>query len=186
MPDTGAPWNIPYVDPTDLVRDYPQASEDLADAVAAGLTAAGNAGIGSNVVQTYRITTFSTASTSYVDITDFDVTITPSSNTSKVLLIVTGALGHSGTDVNQARVQFVRGSTVIGNTADDLFYVKFGTLSTFLSENIATCLLDSPATDSPVTYKVQLRATAGTAFLGRTGGSTTAMASSLTAIEVEV
>jgi len=41
MPDTGAPWNIPYVDPTDLVRDYPQASEDLADAIADGLDAAG-------------------------------------------------------------------------------------------------------------------------------------------------
>jgi hypothetical protein len=41
MPDTGAPWNIPYVDPTDLVRDYPQASEDLAEAIADGLDAAG-------------------------------------------------------------------------------------------------------------------------------------------------
>ena len=41
MPDTGPPWNIPYVDPTDLVRDYPQASEDLAEAVADGLNAAG-------------------------------------------------------------------------------------------------------------------------------------------------
>jgi hypothetical protein len=40
MPDTGLPWEIPYVDPTDLVRDYPQASEDLADAIAAGLTLA--------------------------------------------------------------------------------------------------------------------------------------------------
>ena len=34
MPDTGLPWEIPYVDPTDLVRDYPQASEDLADQIA--------------------------------------------------------------------------------------------------------------------------------------------------------
>jgi hypothetical protein len=34
MPDTGLPWEIPYVDPTDLVRDYPQASEDLAEQIA--------------------------------------------------------------------------------------------------------------------------------------------------------
>lgn len=40
MPDTGAPWNIPYIDPTDLVIDYPVANEDMADAVAAGLTSA--------------------------------------------------------------------------------------------------------------------------------------------------
>jgi hypothetical protein len=40
MPDTGAPWNIPYVEPSDLVRDYPSDSEDLAEAIADGLDAA--------------------------------------------------------------------------------------------------------------------------------------------------
>jgi hypothetical protein len=38
MPDTGAPWSIPYAEPSDLVRDWPALSEDVADAVAAGLT----------------------------------------------------------------------------------------------------------------------------------------------------
>jgi hypothetical protein len=37
MPDTGAPWNIPYAAPTDLVRDWPALSEDIAEAVADGL-----------------------------------------------------------------------------------------------------------------------------------------------------
>ena len=41
MPDTGAPWNIPFLDGTELVRAYPDFSEDLADAVADGLSAAG-------------------------------------------------------------------------------------------------------------------------------------------------
>ena len=41
MPDTGAPWNIPFLDGTELVRAYPDCSEDLADAVADGLSAAG-------------------------------------------------------------------------------------------------------------------------------------------------
>ena len=41
MPDTGAPWNLPYPSPSDLVRDAPQAFEDLAVATAAGLDAAG-------------------------------------------------------------------------------------------------------------------------------------------------
>jgi hypothetical protein len=41
MPDTGAPWNIPYVEPSDLVRDYPSDSQDLADAIADALDAAG-------------------------------------------------------------------------------------------------------------------------------------------------
>ena len=41
MADTGAPHFIPFADPTDLVRDWPALSEDVADAVAAGLSAAG-------------------------------------------------------------------------------------------------------------------------------------------------
>jgi len=40
MADTGSPWFIPYVEPGDLVRDYPAASEALGTAIAAGLTAA--------------------------------------------------------------------------------------------------------------------------------------------------
>jgi len=37
MPDTGAPWNIPYIAPTDNPRVYPAADEAQALAVAAGL-----------------------------------------------------------------------------------------------------------------------------------------------------
>ena len=40
MADTGAPHFIPYVEPTDLVREYPAADEAQALAGAAGLTAA--------------------------------------------------------------------------------------------------------------------------------------------------
>ena len=42
MPDTGLPWEIPYAAPADLVRDWPDLSEDVADAVAAALDAASN------------------------------------------------------------------------------------------------------------------------------------------------
>ena len=37
MPDTGAPYEIPFLDGTELVRAYPQFSEDLADQIVAGL-----------------------------------------------------------------------------------------------------------------------------------------------------
>jgi hypothetical protein len=40
MADTGAPWNIVYAEPSDLVRDWPALSEDVADSVVAGLNAA--------------------------------------------------------------------------------------------------------------------------------------------------
>ena len=41
MADTGAPWNLPYPLPTDLVRDGAQAIQDLAEATADGLDATG-------------------------------------------------------------------------------------------------------------------------------------------------
>ena len=37
MPDTGAPYFIPFADPTDLVRDWPDLSEDVALAIVAAL-----------------------------------------------------------------------------------------------------------------------------------------------------
>jgi hypothetical protein len=37
MPDTGAPWNIPYVEATDLVSDWPADSLALANAIVAAL-----------------------------------------------------------------------------------------------------------------------------------------------------
>jgi len=37
MPDTGAPYFIPYADPTDLVRDWPTLSEDVALAIVQAL-----------------------------------------------------------------------------------------------------------------------------------------------------
>jgi hypothetical protein len=41
MADTGAPWNLPYPLGTDLVKDGAQAIQDLAEAAATGLNAAG-------------------------------------------------------------------------------------------------------------------------------------------------
>ena len=37
MPDTGAPYFIPFAEPTDLVRDWPDLSEDVALAIVAAL-----------------------------------------------------------------------------------------------------------------------------------------------------
>ena len=34
MPDTGAPWNIPYVAASDLVADWPTDNQTMAEAIA--------------------------------------------------------------------------------------------------------------------------------------------------------
>jgi hypothetical protein len=123
--DTGAPWNLPYPEDTDLVRDGAADIEALALAVAAGLTAA-NAGIGSNVVQVTEIDSFATTSTTYVDVPGITATITPSSATAKVLVMLTGVLGVSGTVSNTANVQVLRDATPIGNAAIGRFAYHVG------------------------------------------------------------
>jgi hypothetical protein len=200
MPDTGAPWNIPYVAPSDLVRDYPSDSEDLADAIALGLSAAGNPGIGSNVVQTVKTNTFSTSSTSFITVTGFSASITPSTATSKVFIIVDAKLGQNATSNNQVMIRVTGGNagTYVGD-ADGSRIRAAGSTQTYnfdasiasvdTSYAVQAVYLDSPATASSVTYTVEMRASTGTGFLNRanTDGSTANIArnaSSITLIEV--
>ena len=187
MPDTGAPHFIPFLDGTELVRAYPDFSEDLADAVAAGLSAAGNAGIGSNVVQAVVNTPFSTTSNTYVDITGAEVTITPTSATSKVLVCYTLMAGNSDA-TNGAIMAISRGSTVIfeasaNNGSSGMRVV----LDDRLPHTFAGMFLDSPESAAPTTYNLVGRRTgAGSSpavFGGRgDGGGETPM--QIIAIEV--
>ena len=186
MPDTGAPWNIPYVEASDLVRDYPAASLALGTAIAGGLSSAKNAGIGSNAVQSVKTDTFSIASATFTDVTDLAVTITPTTDTSKILVMVFVLVaGAAGVAPIQARL--LRDSTVILESAA-------GTVKAFAAHEEAgnrgggytPVVIDSPATASAVTYKVQVRTASGTGFVGRSADNTTHSASSIIAIEVAV
>jgi len=202
MPDTGAPWNIPYVDPTDLVRDYPQASEDLADAIADGLDAAGSAGIGPNVVQTVKLDTFTTTSTSYTTVTGLSVTITPTSNTSKVLLIAQVNFSNEPSVDNTGYFLRLAGSdadTYVGDAASNrtraAAYSRHTGADYPQRLGIATAtlvFLSSPATGSPVTYSVEARVGGSGALTVNQNGpdidnlETARTPSSITVIEVAV
>ena len=199
MPDTGAPYFIPFADPTDLVRDWPALSEDVAEAVADGLDEAGNAGIGSNVVQTVKTDTFSTTSASFTAVTGLSVTITPSSATSKVLIVAQISPGVSGEPLNAANFRLSGGNTsgYVGDAAGSRVRatMSVGRGRTdwplvSLSSGLTISFLDSPGTASAVTYEVEVnRGGAGTAFVNRSGeyannaGAST-MTSSITVIEV--
>jgi hypothetical protein len=196
MPDTGLPWEIPYAAPADLVRDWPALSEDVADAVAAGLSAAGNAGIGSNVVQTVKTDTFTTTSSSYVDVTGLTATITPSSDTSKVLVIANINVGQSAANGSVA-IQITSGGSAvfIGDASGSRTRVSTGYRGSNGSESVqaiysqTAVFLDSPATDSAQTYAIQISTPSSTAQVNRSGTDGNAStihrgASSLTLIEV--
>ena len=138
------------------------------------------AGIGSNVVQTVLTTPHSTTSTSFTDVTNLSVTITPSKNTSKVLIIGTWTGGMSGTFTGRWRL--VRGSTAIGVSSGG----GDATANVFSSGgSIALHFLDSPGVTTATTYKIQALATSGTIYTGRLGNNDERSIVALTAIEVE-
>jgi hypothetical protein len=106
MPDTGAPWNLPYPAPSDLVRNGPAQFEALADDVAAGLTKAFITP--SRVITT---TNFTTTSATMVDLTGVTVTVTPRAATNRFLLMFTANTENSGNNNNF--FQFQRDATLL-------------------------------------------------------------------------
>lgn len=187
MADTGAPWNIPYVENADLVKDYPTDSLALANAIASGLDAAAVAGIGSNVVQATKTDTFSTTSTSFVPVTGVSVTITPSSATSKVLVIVSGVAGTDTTG-NNVRMNLMRGATAIGQstgsgTGDQTLAYKPATADS--ADSFSIVVLDSPASAAAQTYSLETATTGNTNYFNRPSGSDAYRSvTTITAIEV--
>jgi hypothetical protein len=173
---------VTYLKDTDALEKYTTAWEAVT-----------NAGIGSNVVQTVKSDTFTTTSTSFVDITSFSVSITPTSASSKVLVLVD--LAAQGVQASRSlQAKLLRGSTdiYVGDTAGSRTRAALMSESNSAStvRNIIN-FLDSPATTSSTTYKVQIRTnTAGQlVYVNRTVTDTDSdvfvrVASSITAIEV--
>ena len=151
----------------------------------ADVLAAGNAGIGSNVVQTVKTDTFSTSSSSFTAVTGLSVTITPTSATSKVLVLATVSGGNSLNDLSFA-FNLRRGST---NIAQPSAGADAATWQDQVRDNVGGAsmsiqFLDSPSTTDPVTYSITARSYGGTVFVNRTQMASRTSVSSITAIEV--
>ncbi len=122
------------------------------------------------VVSTLKTDSFSTTSTTFVDVTGVSVTITPSSASSTVLVIVSGVVGSNATD-NFTPINLLRGSTNIAQSTGSTNFNQ--TLaphitSTSLTQPFSIVFLDSPATTSATTYKIQLRSNNNPlAYIGR-------------------
>ena len=110
------------------------------------------------VVTAESSTTTTTTSTSFVDATGLSVTITPTASSSKILILSSPVFqswsGSSGTTAGGAW-QLVRGSTSI--TDDSFVWTALGGSPTNFIVNFPTSIsfVDSPATTSATTYKVQ-------------------------------
>jgi TRAP-type uncharacterized transport system substrate-binding protein len=150
-----------------------------------------------NVQQTVVSTaTYSRQSNVFGDITGLTVTITPTFSTSRILVVANLNWGH--TNVGEFYyIKMLRDSTdiFIGDAAGTRPRISAGNdglASNTVLENTTIHYIDSPATTSAITYKLQVRnhngAAAGIFYLNRTGVDTDGIypraASSITAWEL--
>ena len=146
-------------------------------ALGAGVIASGfGGGKILQVLQTVKTDTFTTTSTSFVDVTGLSVSITPATTSSKILILVHAYGGNAGTSSANALTTLVRDSTevFIGDAASN----RIRSTTTIGPTRSATGYgysmhinyLDSPSTTSSTTYKLQAKAAdSGTFVLGRDG-----------------
>ena len=117
------------------------------------------------VVQTVKTDTFSTTSvaSSPADVTGMSVSITPSSSSNKILVMVNGMGGYGA---YQVMFRLVRDSTPIsigdanGNrprmSTAFCAYTANSSNEQYHEAPFSICYLDSPATTSSTTYKLQM------------------------------
>lgn len=133
------------------------ASEDYKITVASGSRLV-QAGAILQVVSTAKTDTFSTTSTSFTDVTGLSVTITPSSTSSKILVMADVKIGGIG------YIKIVRGSTdiYVGDAASSrVRTLAFAVPNANGYDASGGIFLDSPNTTSATTYKIQMRGEAG-------------------------
>jgi hypothetical protein len=145
------------------------------------------------VVSTAKTDTFTTTSATFVDVTGMSVTITPQEATSKILVMVQGNAGNNSA-ANGCMFTLVRGATQIdiGDAASNRARVSTQTYSPGDPRFVPFSLtfLDSPATTSATTYKLQTRVDIpGTMYLNRSFGdsdltSVGRSASTITVMEI--
>lgn len=126
--------------------------------------------------------------------TGITATITPSSTSSRILVLVDGKFGGTDSGVNFS-LRLLRGATVIyagtdSGTKQGFAHIEQGwaAFQYFILPTNATTV-DSPASTSALTYKVQIahNSSGGTAFMNRTGNNTASQAntrSSITLLEI--
>jgi hypothetical protein len=113
MPDTGAPWNIPYVENADLVSDWPADSLLVANAVAAGLSAAGGLVEVKHALFTGTQTN-STASGANFSVTSLSITHTLADTSNKLILMGYVGVGASSSQLGSVGIAFADDGTPIG------------------------------------------------------------------------
>lgn len=139
------------------------------------VTISGSGQVPVQVISTTKTDVFSTTSTSFTDVTGLSVSITPKSASNKILIIANPNLGGGNI---QVAARLVRDSTTIavGNAAGSRVQatVAFVGQSSPIDNagmpmSLGINFVDSPATTSAVTYKIQMQVNGGTGYLNSAG-----------------
>jgi len=156
------------------------------------------------VVQAAKTDTFSTTATSFTDVTGLSLSITPSSTSSKILLMTSLYVGSGSGNQSNVHVRLAGGnaSAFVGDADSSRGRAAASSLAgedttartvqEHLVNSASIVYLDSPATISAITYKVQIvnADNTGTAvYVGRPADNADKftvprLASSITAMEV--
>jgi hypothetical protein len=133
------------------------------------VTIAGNSNLVLQVVQGgfTGYTTYSSSDVNaFADVTGFTATITPTSSTSKILVMASTSLSNE-----RVYLRFMRNSTAIAigdANGSSQRATMFNTAAGGTS--VSYQFLDSPATTSAITYKIQVGGESGkTFYIGSTG-----------------
>jgi hypothetical protein len=164
---------------TDTLTNKSIAATQLTGTIPAARLAAGSV---LQVVNVVKLTSFSTTSTSYVDITGLTASITPSSTNSKILVLVTLARGGS----NVGAINLLRGATNLLQPTTVQGYSSSST-NYSASDGIAPApiiCLDSPSSVSAVTYTCQIKTNTGTIYIGNRSAADMEMVSTITLMEI--
>jgi hypothetical protein len=125
------------------------------------VTLSGSGQVPVQVIQTVKTDTFTTTSSSFTDVTGLSVTITPTSASNKILVLYSSSLATIGGQYSSG-MRLVRNSTAIyiGDAAgsrvraSNMYWSDIGMV--YDSAPVNGIFLDSPATTSATTYKLQI------------------------------
>lgn len=162
------------------IADYAISTAKLANS-AVTVAKMGYAGAVLQVAQTVKTDTWSSTASSWADVTGLSATITPTSASSKIMVIVDMAFSMSDINNLNASWKILRNSTDIGIGAGGTYNVTGGFNMYLSAGNIPMVLgnskhyLDSPSTTSATTYKIQMQKAdaSGTMYVNRRGNSDT-------------
>jgi hypothetical protein len=142
------------------------------------VTISGSGQVPVQVIQAVKTDTFATTPGAvWADVAGLSVSITPTSVNSKILVIVDmKASGTAGTSIVRSRLMRNSTAVYVGNAASNRprvlgqFYNGDGGDNGFYMAQIGGTYLDSPATTSTVTYKIQIGGDAdgSTLYVNRT------------------